>query len=201
MRWARARLRPCDITQRTTKLKLRGSDNCRHYTNHGSHTCRPTELALARSREEEVGNRRKRVSSERERAGWDGVKAAADHRIAADRRPIRNIRFSRCACPYLRMRSDDGHRGDFDLGASLFELLEASPRHGERGEEECSPANADIFIRFEMSADRERTALREVTYGSAQHSTSRGGEKFPSILRLSSIRIVRGRGGKLNERR
>ena len=55
-------LHPCDITQRTTKLKLRGSDNCRHYTNHGSHTCRPTELALARSREEEVGNRRKRVS-------------------------------------------------------------------------------------------------------------------------------------------
>ena len=44
--------RPCDITQRTTKLKLRGSDNCRHYTNHGSHTEPPTTACTASERVE-----------------------------------------------------------------------------------------------------------------------------------------------------
>ena len=144
-------LHPCDITQRTTKLKLRGSDNCRHYTNHGSHTCRPTELALARSREEEVGNRRKRVSSERERAGWDGVKAAADHRIAADRRPIRNIRFSRCDCPYLRI-DDDEHRGVGILISAGVCSSHRKQREDIRGMFFCE----DIFILLEMSAVYER---------------------------------------------
>ena len=198
MRWARARLRPCDITQRTTKLKLRGSDNCRHYTNHGSHTCRPTELALARSREEEVGNRRKRVSSERERAGWDGVKAAADHRIAADRRPFRNISFSRCDCPYLRI-DDDEHRG---VGI----LISAGVCSGHRREDIgrmflCE----DIFIWLEMSlsAIYERANGAELTYQRRLRSRAQQGERKISLrsFYFSSIRIVRGRGGKLNERR
>ena len=103
-------LRPCDITQRTTKLKLRGSDNCRHYTNHGSHTEPPTTACTASERVEwsrslppspllapsfkrrgkEVGNRRKRARR------WDGVKAAANHRGAVDRRQHRHIRSSHC---------------------------------------------------------------------------------------------------------
>ena len=83
-------LHPCDITQRTTKLKLRGSDNCRHYTNHGSHTEPPTTACTASERVEwsrslppspllapsfkrrgkEVGNRRKRARTDEPEVGW-----------------------------------------------------------------------------------------------------------------------------------
>ena len=106
-------LRPCDITQRTTKLKLRGSDNCRHYTNHGSHTEPPTTACTASERVEwsrslpprcslllssEEGRKWEIEGSERGRTSrrWDGVKAAANHRSAVDRRQHRHIRSSHC---------------------------------------------------------------------------------------------------------
>ena len=89
----------------------------------------PPRCSLLLSSEEErkweiEGRERGRTSRR-----WDGVKAAANHRSAVDRRQHRHIRSSHCECPWPNLPSVDERSGDFDSSANLPAHLASGREH------------------------------------------------------------------------
>ena len=139
--------RPCDITQRTTKLKLRGSDNCRHYTNHGSHTEPPTTACTASERVEwsrslhpaarsffqakrKGSGKSKEGSADGQAGGGMGSRQrqiiealSIDVSTAISDPPTVN------ECPWPNLPSVDERSGDFDSGANLSAHLASGREH------------------------------------------------------------------------
>ena len=175
-------LRPCDITQRTTKLKLRGSDNCRHYTNHGSHTEPPTTACTAS-----------------ERVEWSrSLHPAARSFFQAKRKGSGKSKEA----------SADGRAGG-GMGSRQRQIIEAlsidvstaisdPPTVNVRGPICLQSMSAvGISIRAQICP-----LIYSIWEGASHVALRTGGEAcLPSIRRPSSIRVVRESGGKLNERR